>query len=100
MSQEDYLTYAFLAVLALSSAASTYLWFVKRLRTGALIWSLYCIRSLCGLLAIGTAVMAWDILIEAAGAVSVLAFVGPIGLVGLLSVIPWSLTQRALVKSP
>jgi len=98
MSQEDIPMFLFLAVLVLSSSASAYLWFVKKLRSGALIWTLYGVRSLCGMLAIGAAVMAWSILIEGADALSVLAFAGPIGLVGLMSVMPWGLRRRALVS--
>jgi len=98
MSQEDIPMFLFLAVLVLSSSASAYLWFVKKLRSGALIWTLYGVRALCGLLAIGAAVMAWSILIEGADALSVLAFAGPIGLVGLMSVMPWGLRRRALVS--
>ena len=52
-------------------------------------------RALCGALAIGAAVMGWDILIEAADVPAVLVFVGPIGLVGLLSVMPWGLRKHA-----
>ena len=95
MSQEDFPVFLFLAVLVLSSAASAYLWFVKKHRSGALMWSLYGIRAMCGLLAIGVAVMGWDILIEAADIPEVLVFVGPIGLVGLLSVMPWGFWKRA-----
>jgi hypothetical protein len=95
MSQEDFPMFLFLAVLVLSSAASAYLWFVKKLRSGALIWTLYGVRALCGALAIGAAVMGWDILIEAADVPAVLVFVGPIGLVGLLSVMPWGLRRSA-----
>jgi len=94
MSQEDIPMFLFLAVLLLSSSASAYLWFVKKLRSGALSWTLYGVRALCGLLAIGAAVMAWSILIEGADALSVLAFAGPIGLVGLMSVMPWELRKR------
>ena len=93
MSQEDFPMLLFLAVLLLSSAASAYLWFVKKHRSGALMCSLYGIRAMCGLLAIGVAVMAWDILIEAADVPAVLVFVGPIGLVGLLCVMPWGLRR-------
>jgi len=96
MSQEDIPMFLFLAVLVLSSSASAYLWFVKKLCSGALIWTLYGVRALCGFLAIGAAVMAWSILIEGADALSVLAFAGPIGLVGLLSVMPWRLRRSAL----
>ena len=94
MSQEDFPIFVFLAVLVLSSVASAYLWFVKKHRSGALMWSLYGIRAMCGLLAIGVAVMAWDILIGAADIPAVLVFVGPIGLVGLLSVMPWGISKR------
>jgi hypothetical protein len=45
------------------------------------------------------AVMAWDILIEAADIPAALVFVGPIGLVGLLSVMPWGLRKRAVVEN-
>ena len=98
MSQEDLSLYVYLAVLLVASSASAYLWFVKKLRSGALIWTLYGVRALCGALAIGAAVMAWSILIEGADALSVLAFAGPIGLVGLMSVMPWGLRRRALVS--
>lgn len=96
MSQEDFQIYMYLGVLVFSSGASAYLWLVKKLRSGALIWTLYGVRALCGLLAIGAAVMAWSILIEGADALSVLAFAGPIGLVGLLSVMPWGYRRGAL----
>lgn len=95
MSQEDLSLYVYLAVLLVASSASAYLWFVKKLRSGALIWTLYGVRALCGVLAIGVAVMAWSILIEGADALSVLAFAGPIGLVGLMSVMPWGLRRSA-----
>ena len=95
MSQEDLSLYVYLAVLLVASSASAYLWFVKKLRSGALIWTLYGVRALCGALAIGAAVMAWSILIEGADALSVLAFAGPIGLVGLMSVMPWGLRRSA-----
>ena len=98
MPQEDIPIYMYLGILLLSSSASAYLWFVKKLRSGALIWTLYGVRALCGLLAIGAAVMAWSILIEGADALSVLAFAGPIGLVGLMSVMPWGLRRRTLVS--
>ena len=94
MSQEDLSLYVYLAVLLVASSASAYLWFVKKLRSGALIWTLYGVRALCGALAIGAAVMAWSILIEGADALSVLAFAGPIGLVGLMSVMPWGLRRN------
>ena len=96
MSQEDLSLYVYLAVLLVASSASAYLWFVKKLRSGALIWTLYGVRALCGALAIGAAVMAWSILIEGADALSVLAFAGPIGLVGLMSVMPWGLRSDNL----
>ena len=95
MSQEDIPIYMYLGILLLASSASAYLWFVRKLRSGALIWTLYGVRALCGLLAIGAAVMAWSILIEGADALSVLAFAGPIGLVGLMSVMPWGLRRSA-----
>lgn len=91
MSQEDFSMFAFLAALTLASSVSAYLWFVRKLRFGVLIWTLYCIRALCGLLSISVAVMGWGILIEAADVPAVLVFVGPIGFIGLLSVIPWGL---------
>ena len=93
MPQEDIPIYMYLGILLLSSSASAYLWFVRKLRSGALIWTLYGVRALCGALAIGAAVMAWSILIEGADALSVLAFAGPIGLVGLMSVMPWGLRR-------
>jgi hypothetical protein len=95
MPQEDIPIYMYLGILLLSSSASAYLWFVRKLRSGALIWTLYGVRALCGLLAIGAAVMAWSILIEGADALSVLAFAGPIGLAGLMSVMPWGIWMRA-----
>jgi len=95
MSQEDIPIYMYLGILVLSSSASAYIWFVKKLRSGALIWTLYGGRALCGMLAIGAAVMGWDILIEAADVPAVLVFVGPIGLVGLLSVMPWGIRKHA-----
>ena len=95
MPQEDIPIYMYLGILLLSSSASAYLWFVRKLRSGALIWTLYGVRALCGVLAIGVAVMAWSILIEGADALSVLAFAGPIGLVGLMSVMPWGLRRSA-----
>jgi len=91
MSQEDFQMFSLLDVLGLSSAASAYLWFVRKHRSGVLIWSLYGVRALCGLLAIGVALMAWNILIEGTDAGSVFAFAGPIGLFGLMSVMPWGL---------
>ena len=97
MSQGDFPIYMYLGVLVLSSIASAYLWFVKKLRSGVLIWSLYGLRALCGALAIGAAVMGWGILIEGADVPAVLVFVGPIGFVGLLSVTPWGIRRRALV---
>ena len=95
MSQEDIPIYVYLGILLLASSASAYLWFVKKLRSGALIWTLYGVRALCGALAIGAAVMGWSILIEGADALPVLAFAGPIGLVGLMSVMPWGLRRSA-----
>ena len=95
MSQEDIPIYMCLGILLLSSSASAYLWFVRKFRSGALIWTLYGVRALCGALAIGVAVMGWDILIEAADVPAVLVFVGPIGLVGLMCVMPWGLRRSA-----
>jgi hypothetical protein len=97
MSQEDIPIYMYVGILVFSSSASAYLWFVKKLRSGALIWTLYGVRALCGALAIGAAVMGWDILIEAADVPAVLVFVGPIGLVGLLCVVLWGIRRRAPV---
>ena len=91
MSQEEVPIYMYLGVLVLSSSASAYFWFVRRLRSGALIWMLYGARALCGAIAISAAVMGWSILLEAVDVGAVLVFVGPIGLVGLLSVMPWGL---------
>lgn len=96
MSQEDFQIYMYLGVLVFSSGASAYLWLVKKLRSGALIWALYGARALCGALAIGAAVMGWSILIEAVDVPAVLVFAGPIGLAGFLSVMPWGACQRRL----
>lgn len=95
MTQEAIPIFMYLGLLVLSSTASAYLWFVTKLRSGALIWALYGVRVLCGALAIGAAVMGWSVLIEAADVATVLVFVGPIGLVGLFSVMPWGLRRSA-----
>lgn len=90
----------FLSILIPSISLSVYFWFVKNQRTGPLIWFFYVVRAFCGLFAVGVAVIAWNILIEGADALSVLAFAGPIGLAGVIIATPWGSLKKISIDQP
>jgi len=100
MQSEDWILSVFFGALALATALSLFLWFVKGTRSGALVWTAYGVRALGGLFIVAASVYAADVLSSGAGFWDVAVFAGPIGLIGLLLATPWGLIRLAKQRNP
>jgi len=82
-----------------SVAFSIYLWFFRRMRSGAWIWITYAVRATCGAFVFGAGVVAWDLLSAEVAASAVMPFAGLFFLVGTLCMVPWGAFLRKAVGS-
>lgn len=89
MISDDWFFLLFLTVLFGSVALSVYLWFVRKVRSGACIWIMYAVRASCGAFVFGVGVVAWDLLSAEVAVTAVITFVGPFFMTGLLCLLPW-----------
>jgi len=99
MASDDWFFPLFLAILLGSVSLSICLWFLKRVRSGALIFVCYAVRAFCGLFVFVAGLFAWDLLFGQVALGAVLPFVGGFFLVGIVCMVPWgALFRETVVK--
>jgi predicted membrane metal-binding protein len=98
MASDDWFFPFFMTALVGSVSLSLYLWFFRKIRSGAWIWVTYAVRATCGAFVFGAGVVAWDLLSAEVAVSAVIPFVGVFFLCGTFCMVPWGAFARVTVE--